>query len=504
MQLAMSEQIRAIDDFARTELHIPIEQSIQKSGEAVACALRAAVSQGSRVVILAGKGNNGEDGYAAAHSLMSCYRIWVIDVFETFPAVGSFREKYIASGGQVLPPCDAAYRAMAEADALIDAVFGTGFHGKIPEQLHTLCEAFNAAEGYKIAVDIPLGVGADDGCVQPYALRVDETVVLSYMKAGVVSYPGRSYAGKLTHDTIGLPIQRLDEHFSFKRQCVDASFAKKYLPKRASDGNKGTFGTADVITGSEKYRGAMHLSLCAALRGGAGYVRFFGTDDLIDGCLPLYPEVLYHPIPPMSCLTPDDIRQITQKTAEASAVLIGCGSGCSEGVYRLLCALMQTSGGPLIIDADALSALVRYGTVQQLKQAKRPLILTPHPKEFSRLCAEPVETIQQNRLTAAETFAQEYGVILVLKGAGTVVTDGKHTYINTTGSTALSKAGSGDVLAGLITALCAQTQACIAAALAVYLHGKAADVLSDTLSPFGVVPSDLPVAVAQQIRALLP
>lgn len=506
MHLAMSDQIRAIDQYALTTLHIPTDTLVQRSGGAVARVVREHIPLGASVVVLAGKGNNGADGYAAASQLMDDYRVCVVDVFSLDPTSeqgSSVRTAYLTKGGHMLAMTQEALTCVAEADCLIDAIFGTGFHGQIPSVLDPLCDAFDASHAYKIAVDLPLGVDPDDGHVQPRAFHVDATVVLSFMKAGLVSYPGRAYVGALTLDTIGLPTEELSTQFPFRRAWIDEAFVAAHLPARRADANKATFGHVCLVTGSAAYRGAAHLSLAAALRGGVGYVHYFGEASLVDSLLPAYPEALYHTVAPTDALTQADIDGILRDSAQARAILVGCGSGCSEGLYRLIHAMLTTEGPTIILDADAINALCQYGEPRELASAARPVILTPHPKEFSRLCGHTVDDIQANRLSMAEAFAKARGVTLVLKGAGTIVTDGCHTYINSSGSTALSKAGSGDALAGCVTALCAQTEPSIAAALAVYLHGRAADAVSDELSPFGVTPSDLPCAIAREIRRIL-
>ena len=182
--------------------------------------------------------------------------------------------------------------------------------------------------------------------------------------------------------------------------------------------------------------------------------------------------------------------------------MVGCGSGQSEGLWELVHALLCAEGGPLVLDADAINSLSlhREEGLKALKEAKRAVILTPHPMEFSRLSGLSISTVQKNRIVSARSFAKEHGCILVLKGAGTLVTDGKELFINHTGSSALAKAGSGDVLAGFLASLVASGAEPIqAAALAPYFHGRAADTLAKEFSSFGVTPSDLPKQISREL-----
>ena len=183
-------------------------------------------------------------------------------------------------------------------------------------------------------------------------------------------------------------------------------------------------------------------------------------------------------------------------------MLVGSGSSVTEELYALVWALLETEGCPIVLDADAINAIADKGGEgrAKLRAARRKVILTPHPLEFARLYGIRVAEVQQRRIELALAFARDYNCTLVLKGAGTVVTDGDRVYINSTGSSALSKAGSGDVLAGFVASLiAARTAPLYAAALAVYYHGVAADTLRDELSVFGVTPSDLPREIARQI-----
>ena len=276
---------------------------------------------------------------------------------------------------------------------------------------------------------------------------------------------------------------------------IDRDLARRLLPQRPDNSNKGTFGKLLLLTGSEKYRGAAHLTLGAALRGGVGLVTFMGGRELCRELRARYPEAIY--------VDTEDADPV-ELSHRHSATVIGCGSDKTDALLSTVRGLVLSEGTPLVLDADALNVIAASDEGAALfKRAKRPLILTPHPTEFSRLTGVPTEEIQASRLTYAQKFAREHGLILVLKGSGTIVTDGEQTYINTSGSSALAKGGSGDVLAGLIGALIASGMPLIeGVSLGVYLHGAAGDALAEDYSSFGVTPSDLPVAIAHQLAEL--
>ena len=283
---------------------------------------------------------------------------------------------------------------------------------------------------------------------------------------------------------------------------TDAKLAASCLPARPSDGNKGTFGRALLFCGSDRYRGAACLASEGALAGGAGLVELASCESAVSLVLSRAPSVIG------TAYVPSEIGAYLPLglTKKATAVLVGCGSGKSERLCLSLFELLKTPGSPVVLDADALNslALKRETALEILKNAARPVVLTPHPLEFSRLSGLPLDTISSDRVGVAADFAKTYGVTLVLKGAGTVIAspDGEVT-VNTTGGSGLAKGGSGDVLAGLLVSLVAQgVEPYAAAILAVYLHGAAGDALTKEYSEMGVRPDDLPREIARQTARL--
>ena len=287
-----------------------------------------------------------------------------------------------------------------------------------------------------------------------------------------------------------------------KPRKTDAALAGSLLPVRPSEGNKGTFGRALLFCGSEQYRGAACLAAEGALAGGAGLVELASCEPVVSLVLTRAPSVVGTSYVPSGIGAYLPLRL----TDKATAVLVGCGSGRSERLALSLFELLKTPGCPVVLDADALNslALKRETSLEVLKNAARPVILTPHPLEFSRLSGLPLDTVSSDRAGVASAFAKTYGVTLVLKGAGTVIAspDGEVT-VNTTGGSGLAKGGSGDVLAGLLVSLLAQgVEPYAASILAVYLHGAAGDALTKEYSEMGVRPDDLPREIARQTARL--
>ena len=260
------------------------------------------------------------------------------------------------------------------------------------------------------------------------------------------------------------------------------------LPPRKSDGNKGTFGRALLLVGSDNMRGAAALAALGALRTGVGLVTVASTKKVI-GSLS---ATLYEPI-----WLRRTKRNALAAAQKASAVAIGCGMGQGKDTLALVTALLrEKTDVPLVLDADAINVLC--GRASLLSRATRPVILTPHPLEFSRLTGLSVAEIGADREGVAKEFAKRRGVTLLLKGKNTVVTNGETVYVNESGNTALAKGGSGDVLTGMLVSFLAQ--GCTpfdAAVLAAHLHGLAGERLSEIYSEYGVLANELPAMAAK-------
>ena len=289
-------------------------------------------------------------------------------------------------------------------------------------------------------------------------------------------------------------------------QILNDRLAAALLLKRKTDGNKGTFGRAFAYIGSKKFFGAAHLATEALLRGGCGYTEIAGAEELIASLIGKFPEAIYTTVPQTEMLTENEISALCEKSLASRATLIGSGSSVSPALAELVKRLlMLDTDAPIVLDADALNSTAAYSEAEAvIGAAHRPVIITPHEMEFSRLTGLNIEQIRQNRKPLAEEYARKYKCVIALKGRGTVITDGTHTYVNPTGSCALAKGGSGDALAGLLTSLLASSDkpALELTALACYIHGAAGDSLAEIYSEYGVTPSDLPRQMAKIMKML--
>ena len=451
----------------------------------------------SKIAIICGKGNNGGDGYELASLLKREYiDVNVIKFFGCEPQTGdalAVYKDYIGCGGNVIS-ADKSHGILERADVIIDALFGVGFYGSIEKESDCgkILEFCNSLDCKRIAIDVPSGINSADGSVTGVAFKAHLTLTMAYIKTGMISYPAKEYCGKILTADIGYPKNLCDE---IRKDALvpDDEFVKSIIPKSPENSHKGTFGRLMMFCASPYMTGAGVLAATAALRSGVGLVNIVRDSETLRILQTRLTEPIFSPVN----VKENGSKELILLSEKASAILIGCGLGCEPHDKTAVYDLIKNASCPIILDADGINAVSE--NIMVLKEAKQTPILTPHPLEFARLCNLGVEKIQQNRIALAKEFAKEYGCVLVLKGAGSIIAspDGRIA-VNTSGNPGLSKGGSGDVLAGLCASLmCRGISAFDCACASVYLHGKAADILKKEISEMGFLPSDLPLAIAK-------
>lgn len=448
-------------------------------------------------VVLCGRGNNGGDGIVTAARIRENGGTALCIFTTDLPSSECARESYSrycgANGVDTALYThreDVVKKALTSCDVIIDCVFGTGFEGALETRLTELFRFVGEnCRALKFSVDVPSGVNATTGEIADGAFRPDVTLVLAAVKSGLFSHPCFDFCGNLVLLNIGIPQDCYTEFTA----CITEDDILRYQPVRFKSAHKGSFGRLLNISGSERYMGSALLSTKAALRSGVGLIAVASPKSVCRAIAPAVPEAVYINLYSDENGYPDEdsIDEISKEIGRFTAVIIGPGIGVTAETVNLTQYVIKNSRCPVILDADGINSI--KGNINSLKDNDKPLILTPHPAEFSRLCGIPIEEIQAARIRHASAFAREYGVVLVLKGANTVVAapDGRVS-VNPTGNAGLAKAGAGDVLTGVIGSLAAQgVGAYEAAVLGVYLHGKAADALAEKASLAGLLPSDV-------------
>ena len=374
---------------------------------------------------------------------------------------------------------------------MVDALFGVGLSRNITGKYAQAIEEINNMKAYKYAVDIPSGVHADDGHICAVAVKADCTVTFGFKKAGCILYPGKAYCGRLIKTEIGYA-EELCKEKGYARSCSEEDLCS--VPKRAEDGNKGSFGKILILAGSQEYAGAAVLAASAAYSMGAGMVKVVTHRE--------NKEILYAHIPEVLGLFYEDVREdgfsdaFQKSIAWADSIVAGPGMAQSISSELLLDELLECAGDKkMVLDADALNLLAEDQELMELvreKATKQPVILTPHPGEFLRLSGLTMADYQQEREKTIRTLQEQCHCVLVSKDACTLVTDGAALYLNSTGNDGMATAGSGDVLTGVIGSLLAQgLPAFEAASKGVFLHGLAGDEAALKKGKHGMIASDL-------------
>ncbi len=391
-------------------------------------------------------------------------------------------------------PEDKGQRAwVRKCHVIIDALFGVGLTREIaPDSLFAAAiEWINRSPGKVIAADIASGIDAGTGERKGYAVRADVTVTFTLPKIGLAVGDGALYSGRVVVEDIGIPAG-LTRELSCAFQTVGEDLARAALPARKPDGHKGDFGRVLVIGGSAGYTGAPFLTASAAVRSGCGLV-YLGVPNTVWPVLAVKcTSAMPFPLPDQDGgLKLEAVPEILRRMESCDVLAIGPGLGRNPETLEAVREVLRETEKPVVLDADGINALEGHIDILDSRRG-RVTILTPHGGEFARLGGDPAG----DPVGAARAFAQEHGCILVLKGHRTVTAGPKgNVLVNTTGNSGLAKGGSGDALTGLIASLLAQGAGPVmAAAGAVWIHGRAADLASETLTAYGMTPEDTAAA----------
>jgi NAD(P)H-hydrate epimerase len=515
------------------------DQMMEAAGRGVAEEILRRIGQpsGKRIAILTGSGNNGGDGLVAGRILA-----------EAGATVGAYLAKprreddvhvaRLRKAGQLVAVLGEDQRQrvlknlLATADVVLDAVYGTGLELPLRGEGKALLVAAGAALAARaprplvVAVDCPSGLDCDGGDVAGEVLRADATVTLAAVKPGLLHFPGAGYVGDIVVAGIGLPAG-LKEMEGIQVEYVTAEEAGRWLPPRPRDSHKGTFGQALVVAGSTNYPGAAALAAKAACRVGAGLVTLAVAAPVQSLLVPLLPEATWIVLPhELGVLSGDAAHVLRREMRGADAMLVGPGFGLEEATGEFVARLFGGEDGGrgggigfvhaggaggevqagmprIVADADGLKLLGRlprwYASLPQRS------VLTPHPGEMSILTGMSIAEIQADRVACAKRWSAEWGHVVVLKGAFTVVAEpGGRVRVMPFATAALAHAGTGDVLAGAIVGFLAQgLEPFDAASLGAYVHGRAGELAAAALgSTAGVLAGDVGQALIGAIAEL--
>ena len=434
---------------------------------------------GESFLIFCGKGNNGGDGLALARKLiLGGKRVKVYIVSRNNNYTESFRcnlailknissdedIKYISSKEEMN---DSIVSDLKGYDVTIDAVFGVGLNNDISDIFKLVIDSINKYANSIVAIDVPSGLNCDTGFEMGTAIKADVTYTFEAIKKGFLNYNAFQYTGHIEILTIGIPYMVKEKLGKVINILKDEEY-KSLIPERKLYGHKGNYGRAIVIAGSRGFTGAAFITTECTVRGGAGLVTLICSSREIQ-------TVLENKVIEAMTTTIDD-EKIDGILKKADTIAIGPGIGTRIDQYNMLKDVISKSNCPIILDADGINIVSDNKEI--LSELKGRCIITPHPGEMARFLNKDIKEVEADRIEIARSTAEKYGIVILLKGYNTIITNGNKVYINPTGNSKMASGGMGDALTGIINAFVSQGLELIDAALiSAYIHGKIADDL---------------------------
>jgi NAD(P)H-hydrate epimerase len=504
MKVATAEQMQELDRKAIETYRIPGIVLMENAGRGTAEVISNTFPdiQKKRIAIVAGKGNNGGDGFVIARHLLNQGVAVKVFLLADPKALRGEAETnfhiFLRMKGEVIPvPSSKDYqkvkRDLEKFDLLVDGIFGTGLDAEVRGYYREVIDHLNTLQKPIVAIDIPSGLDANTGKPLGTAIRASLTVTFGLPKIGHLISPGLDYVGTVKVIDIGIP-KKLVEEEKFQTHLLENEEIRRCLSiPRRPDTHKGDYGHLLVIAGSVGKTGAAAMACEAALRMGAGLVTLAIPRSLNVIMEVKLTEVMTEPLPetPKQTLSLRAFNSILRLCENKRAVIIGPGIGTFKETQSLILKLIKTLDLPIILDADGLTALATQPKI--LPATNRSLILTPHPGEMARLIRSTVKDVQEDRIGISRNFSQSHHVHLILKGHRTLIATPKgEVFINPTGNPGMASGGTGDVLTGMIGGLICQGFDILSSLqISIYLHGLAGDGVAQELGEKSLVATDI-------------
>lgn len=443
---------------------------------------------GKRVSVVCGNGKNAGDGFVIAKLLCEYGAAARIVLADKMPEISEplmyFNEAKTAKV-EIISFADADF----DNDVLIvDCIFGIGFHGTVKPPFDAVFEAVNCSAATVVSVDTPSGTNASDGSADN-AVKADLTIAVSTLKYCHVLPPSNEFCGKIVTVDIGIPTDCYETDYA---ETITKQLVKANFNKRPINSHKGCFGRQLNICGSGNMCGAAVICAASALKTGVGLLKCLFPKSIYNAMTSHLIQPLFLPVSENEdkTLSIGALTRIVNELKWADCIVAGCGIGNNDDTQVLMNQVIKESRVPVVLDADGINSILL--NIDVLREAECEMVLTPHPAEMARLINESTAYVQQNRVAVASAFAKEYGCVVVLKGANTIVADGRRILINTTGNPGMAMGGTGDMLSGMIGSFIAQgIKPYEAAVCAVYLHGFCGDITAKELSQRGMTVNDM-------------
>lgn len=500
MILTTANEARDLDSRVMKEYGIPEEVLMENAGASAAALLKERIYwDGAFTVIVCGTGNNGGDGFVMARYVQNEGAQVLVLLMGNPDHMGKAASMYRAAAEKMGIPIIPVEKAedgaeyLEKADIIIDALIGTGLSKAVKGEKAALISLINDSRAVVVSVDIPSGLVSDTGRAEGAAVRADFTVALGSVKRGHVLYPGNEYTGTLLYSAIGMPCGAFAK---YPVRLTEKEDVRRTLPVRSRISHKGNNGFIGIFAGSEGMEGAALLTGQGALYAGGGKIAVNTVGKAKDALTAKIPELMVSSLGDSSFFTEDMAEEALQKAEAYDVMALGPGLGREKKTQKFVQRLIEKWEKPMVLDADALFAAAECGI--SFRDVPGQYILPPHIGEFCRLTGLTAAEAEKERIDAAREFAEKQQVVLLLKGAPTVIAcpDGR-AWVNPTGNPGMAAGGMGDTLTGIIAALCGQGQTPEEAAVCgAYLHGLAGD-LAAAKTPVGYRASDVARLIPQ-------
>lgn len=489
--LPTGEQMRRADLYTIEEIGVPSMVLMERAALEVVRCMEEEQLDFRKVLVICGSGNNGGDGYAIARLL----HLKGHDVTIFFAGNSQKRSEENAQQAKIAAHYEIPVitnLGTEEYSVIIDALFGTGLKREVTGHYREVLCSVNQMAGKKVAVDLPSGIHDTTGARMGIAFCADLTVAIAFPKRGLFLQEGNVCAGKILTGDIGISSETFSEGtvtFGYEKQDLFLGF-----PKRKKNSHKGSYGKVLMIAGSKGMSGAAYLSAKAAYAVGAGLVQIYTHEENRVILQQLLPEAI------ITTYDTFDSEQLEKLIQWADLIGIGCGLGKSDTAERVMQYTLERALVPCVVDADGINILSKH--MEWIEETNALIVLTPHMKEMSRMLQCSVKELIEQRMEKLHAFVERYKVVCVLKDARTLVAkEHQNTYLNLSGNAAMAKAGSGDVLAGVIVGILAQQcESYTSACLGVFLHGLAGDMARDKKGAYSVLASDLVAEISSVLK----
>ena len=449
-----------------------------------------------KILIVCGTGNNAGDGYVVASLLKSKgFFVELLLLAERFSPDGKY---YFDRCVKENVPWSVYNSQNLEGyDIIVDCIFGTGFKGKAENEAKDVIEKINKSGAYVVCADINSGLNGDSGLGEACVVS-NLTVSVGSLKSGHFLGRAKDVIGRLVNIDIGIDLIEKPYYL------LEAKDTLAVFKERPNFSHKGTYGYITLIGGSTEYSGAVKLANIAAsaMRAGAGVVKLAVPKSLCGGIMPYILESTLCPMAERDGAICFDEDLLKGALSNIKAASIGMGLGTRGDNRQVIEYILNSCQIPVIIDADGLRSFSEIDK-NVIRNSKSTVVLTPHLKEFERLCGVPLTQIQENPIELAKSYAKEMGVILLLKGQATVITDGEEVIISATGCAGMATAGSGDVLSGILAAVCAYSDnTLMAVSSGAYINGLAGELAQAEFGDISMVASDTASYIPRAIKKI--